>query len=155
MSAKELTNSSGANNKSIIMRQVTTIICCILFAAVGFRLAWNDSSSVNLNNAQTLNAATIPSMNLPSVAKLPTDLQLDLQKHSTQQEMTKPDTVSGTKVVTEPRVVTKYRDRVKVKTVRDTVGIPIPIPVFIVATHCNKEGPHLFEDSTSTDGFGS
>ena len=80
-------------------------------------------SSIDTHKTQTVTAATtIPYFNV--TGKLPLDLQLDLEKRQTNNEIVPSDTIRDTIVVTKPK-------RVKVRVperVTDTLYLPMPIP---------------------------
>lgn len=100
------------------MKQLTTTVCCIALAIVGwFMFNTKPNGLLPLEHA-TINASPIVEYPQP---KLPLDLQLDLMKHTPRDTVFVTDTVFKT-----PETIVKWKTRLKKDTVevRDTTFVP-------------------------------
>jgi hypothetical protein len=93
------------------MKQVTTIICAILFAVAGIGLGlnayYNPSQSSN-NSYKSANAAPVLNWAPSKQGRLPLDLQLSLEKDTTCQECLDKSVIHDTVFVDSIVYKTKY-----------------------------------------------
>ena len=61
------------------MKQITTILCSLVFCIAGICLAVSEHDA-KVSKHQTLSAATLPVYNTKAMSSIPLDIQLDLAK---------------------------------------------------------------------------
>lgn len=125
------------------MKQITTIICSILFAVAGIGLGmYNPLQNLASNTYKSASAAPMIAWHPSTQGRLPLDLQLSLEKDTTCHEC---KTVEVHDTIYKDSVVYKYK----------TKYVPMPEKARATAKRLGDSIPAVLPDAPVVNNFGA